>query len=292
MVKKKNKNEPPVTQAINEPVQNVQQIPNSGYPYSGYPNSGYPNSGFPGSGYIVNEKKKSLAVPIAIAAGVVVIVAVIAVLFLMRNNNQMGMAGFGGPPPGPPPGMNMLDYSSYSQYEVDVRNLVVDGENISLPQKMLNVNNYSYVSVQDFANVFGFNTVFDMQNSQTVVSKDDIKATISNGMQNIVIMKGVDKIDVMMESQPLMFSNNQTYIPLRSFALIFDLQSIDWDEKTQTINVVTNSIKAVNTSVAQSVPNVATMNPNQMPPGGAPPQGGGYGAPPQQGGGYGAPPQQ
>ena len=96
MAKKKNKNVPPMTQAIEEPVQSPQQTPNTGYPNSAYPNSGYPNSGYPnsaypGSGYFVQEKKKSLAVPIAIAAGVVVIVAVMAVLFLMRNNNQMGM---------------------------------------------------------------------------------------------------------------------------------------------------------------------------------------------------------
>ncbi len=258
MAKKKNKNVPPMTQAIEEPVQSPQQTPNTGYPNSAYPNSGYPNSGYPnsaypGSGYFVQEKKKSLAVPIAIAAGVVVIVAVMAVLFLMRNNNQMGMM------PPPPPPMNATPGS-----------VLLNGQTVTFD--VIQEDGKTFLPVDDFAKAVNYDCVIDGDTIKIIAPTEISTLEIGSTKVNLEDQTVGTETSVSITTEPFR-NGDKVYIYSRDVALFLKNAYVTYNPQMQIVEI-----------------NVGMGGPGGPPP--PPPQGGGYGGPPPQGGGYGAPPQQ
>jgi hypothetical protein len=234
------------------------------------------------SGYVApqpEKKEKNVGIVIIISVIVILVVAIIGVLVvMMMKNNANTDPGFMTPPPPMGGPMDMLDYSAYQVYETEVRKLVVDEQEISLPQKMLNINDLSYISVQDFANVFGYDTVFDMRNKQTTVSKGETSIVFSNGIATVMITENGTSREIPMDDKPMLFTNNQTYIPLKATKEIFNFKSIDWDEDTKTVKITTDGITVpVTTNVEKTDANVVTIDPNSMPT----PPGGDGGMPPQ-----------
>ncbi len=264
------------------------------YPQSGmqppYPQSGmqppYPQTGLqpPYPDTDVTGKKKASTLQVAVIAIVAVAIVGLAAFLIVYLQNQNQQQFF--PPPPPPgvdPGMMMnqglLDYSAYSQYEREARKLVIDGEEISLPQTMLNINDLSYISLQDFSNIFGFETVLDLGNKQATITKGDKKVTFSNGIASAILVEGDDSGEIPLLDKPMLFTNGQTYIPLRSMKSVFNFESVEWDQEEQTIIITTDGVTVpVTTEVEQTLANV-TVGP---PPGGPPPDGQG-GQPPQGG---------
>lgn len=253
--------------------QSGQPFPQSGQPY---PQSGqaYPQSGqqpYPISGYVPEQDDhKKLGIVAIVSIICVLVVALIAVLIITLHNTGNTANTMNGqfmPPPPPPMGMDMMDYTAYAKYETEVRKLVIDDQEISLPQYMLNINDLSFISIQDFANVFGYETVLDMRNRQTTVSKGDKSAVFSSGIATVYVTDGENSKEIAMADKPMMFTNNQVYVPLSSMKDVFNFESIDWDGDTKTVSIKTDGVTLPeNVVVEKSEANVVTMDPNMMPP--------------------------
>lgn len=139
----------------------------------------------------------------------------------------------------------MMDYSAYEDYEISVRKLSVDGEIISLPQIMLNVDDYTFIAVDDLAAVFDFDTEFDKQNKQTKVvnNSNNREVIFSYDIETAKVKDGDEKLpEVKMVHAPLFFTNGQTYIPIISAQSVFGFESVDWDEATNTVTIITGGI--------------------------------------------------
>ncbi|MCD8157905.1 MAG: hypothetical protein LUD77_03135 [Clostridiales bacterium] len=79
----------------------------------------------------------------------------------------------------------------------------------------------------------------------------------------------------------MMFTNNQTYVPLISTKKIFNFESIEWDEEENSVNIVTDGVTvAVNTTIEETDANVAAEPEPPMGGQGGP---GGYGGGPMGG---------
>ena len=260
-----------------------EQAGQTGYSESEQPM--YIVSGYP---YSVQQETSGGKGKVALIAGIAALIVVLAVvLIVLMSGNQGALGGQGnGMPPGPGPGPqpapastmeNGLDYSSYTQYEKEDTVLTVDGEAITLPRNMLYFDDVHFVSIQDFAAIFGYETVVDIGNRQTIISKDTVSVTFTNEFKTVVVKENgeVTRKAVMLR-EPMIFSNNQVYVPLRSMDEVFGFQSVEWNQDTDTIEIVTDgNTVAVTTTVESSEATVL------MP--GFPGSGAGQPAPVEQG---------
>ncbi len=201
-----------------------QQPPQQPYPYSQQPPQQYPPQYMPPQ----PEKKGSLKIwqVAAIMGGIIFFLIIIFVLVVQLAH---------------PSQSNVKDYSAYAQYEVPVRQLEVDGDIVDLPQRMLDVNDLSYIAIEDFADVFDYTTETDAKNQQATVSMGSRSVTFTNGNIKANVMDGDKSTMVTMLDEPLMFENEGMYVPLRSMQEIFNFEQVDWDEANNTVIVLTGN---------------------------------------------------
>ena len=224
------------------------QYPNSQqpYPYSQqpqypnsqqmYPNSQqpYPNSQqYPYSQYqYPGPQKKGLAIwqVAAIMGGIIFFLIIIFILLVTVRHQQSNSHS-----------NNLRDYSAYESYEVPVRKLEVDGVAVSLPQRMLDINGFSYIAIENFADVLGYETKNDEDNQQTTVSLGSTSITFTDGIDKAIIKNGNKTTTETLDDRSLMFEEEGMYVPLRSMQTIFDLKEVNWDEDDNTVVIVTDA---------------------------------------------------
>lgn len=207
------------------------QYPNSQYPNSQYQNSQYPNSQYQNSGYYQQQKgmdsKTKTFLLLGIMLGIIFFLIIIFILLVqVKDKTKM---------------VDLMNYSSYAAYETNVRKLVVDNEEINLPQHMLNLNDYTYISLESFADVFGYKMTFDEHNRQAIVTGTDGKEVVfSQGLDSIIIKHGDDQKTEPLLTSPLLFTDGQVYVPLKSMDRVFDFKKIEWDNSSDTVNITTD----------------------------------------------------
>lgn len=161
-----------------------------------------------------------------IMGGVIFLLIIIFILLVTVRHQQVN-------------GNNLRDYQAYVSYEVPVRQLEVDGAIIDLPQRMLNINDSSYIEIENFANVLGYESETDVDNQQVIVTLGDRSITFTDGNESAIVRTGSRTTTERMSDKPLMFHQEGMYVPLRSMQSLFGLEMVDWDEATSTVIVET-----------------------------------------------------
>ena len=136
-------------------------------------------------------------------------------------------------------GNNLRDYAAYENFEVPVRQLEVDGVTVDLPQRMLDINDLSYIAIEDFADVFGYETKEDADNQQVTVTSGDRSVTFTDGTDKAVVRNGNKTTTESISDKALMFLEEGMYVPLRAMQNIFGLKEVDWDADNNVVSITT-----------------------------------------------------